>query len=465
LGILVNEKIIEDILKADFRAIARLITLVESGAPEAVPFLRALYRHSGRCLSIGITGAPGSGKSTLVDKLAGYYRDRNKRVGIIAIDPTSPFTGGAILGDRIRMQSRALDEGTFIRSMATRGTLGGLARSTADVLLILDAAGFDVVLIETVGVGQDEVEVARTAHVTLVLLVPGMGDDVQAMKAGIMEIADIFVINKADHAGLERMETELNALLGIPHRRDRQKPQVVKTVASEGKGIDDCAGAIDTWLCHQKNSGMQKEKAVEIHKGRLLDLVHSEIQRGLMRRSDTAGSLARLARLMEERQTDPYSAADELIGSWRFPVSPRGWKIDHVAVAVRSLEAAAKSFGEVLGLTGWVIEEIPEQKTRVAVISLADSHIELLEAMAGDSPVASFLAKRGEGLHHICFEVQDLDAELARLEAAGVRLIDRAARMGAGGCRIAFLHPSGAAGVLIELSQPGGQVGTPSISG
>jgi LAO/AO transport system kinase len=313
----VNKELVDNVLAGEFRSIARLITLVENGSSEAVPHMRALYRHTGRCLSIGITGATGSGKSTLVDKLASFYRSQEKKIGIIAVDPTSPFTGGAILGDRIRMQSRSLDDGTFIRSMATRGNLGGLARATADVLLILDAAGFDVVLIETVGVGQDEVEIARTAHVTLVLLVPGMGDDVQAMKAGIMEIADVFVINKADHAGIERMEAELNALIGISNRGDMYKPEVVKTVASEGKGIDECARAIDSWIQHQKGSHFQREKVIRTQKERLLNLVRSEIQRRLLRNRHMAEKLEELARRMAERQIDPYSAADDLLRAWK----------------------------------------------------------------------------------------------------------------------------------------------------
>ena len=319
-----NMKMVENVLAGDFRSIARLITLVENGAAEAVPYLRALFPHTGRCLSIGVTGAPGVGKSTLVDRLAGFYRHQEKKVGIIAVDPTSPFTGGAILGDRIRMQSRSLDTGTFIRSMATRGSLGGLSRATADALLILDAAGFEVVMIETVGVCQDEVEVARTAQMTLVLLVPGMGDDVQTMKAGIMEIGDIFIINKSDHAGVERTETELNALLAISNRPDGWKPAVVKTVASEGMGIEECIRAIESWDQRQKGSHLQHERALQLQKERLMDIVRSEIQRSLLRDRRTAERLDQLARLLDERKIDPYSAAEQLLA--QLPGSMSGRK-------------------------------------------------------------------------------------------------------------------------------------------
>ena len=217
--------------------------------------------HTGRCFSIGITGAPGAGKSTLVDKLAESYRALEKKVGIIAVDPTSPFTGGAILGDRIRMQSRSTDPGTFIRSMATRGHIGGLTRTAADVVTVLDAAGFDIVLLETVGVGQGEVEVAKTADATVVLIVPGMGDDIQAMKAGIMEIADIFVINKSDRPGADRTEAELRALLSMNSTRaDGWTPAIIRTIASSGEGLGECLQAIENIdrFCQTQKCGATK---------------------------------------------------------------------------------------------------------------------------------------------------------------------------------------------------------------
>src|SRR5216683_3289021 len=232
------------ICAGDVRAIARAITAIEDHDSHAEELLKQIFPSTGRAHVVGVTGAPGTGKSTLVDRLAAHYRRAGEQVGIIAVDPTSPYSGGAILGDRIRMQGHASDAGIFIRSMATRGSLGGLARATGDVALILDAAGKQNVLVETVGVGQDEVDIVRLADCTLVLLVPGMGDDIQNMKAGLMEIADIFVLNKSDREGVDRLEQQLQAMLQIVPVRDGWKPPVVRTVASENKGIEALAAAI-----------------------------------------------------------------------------------------------------------------------------------------------------------------------------------------------------------------------------
>src|SRR6202166_3870941 len=223
----------------DVRAISRAITAIENHSAEAEELLRQLFPYTGKAYLTGVTGAPGTGKSTLVDRLAAYHRKRNDRVGVIAVDPTSPYSGGAILGDRIRMQRHASDSGIFIRSMATRGCLGGLARATGDVALILDASGKQHVLVETVGVGQDEVDIVRLADCTLVLLVPGMGDDVQNMKAGLMEIADIFVLNKSDREGVDHLEAQLQAMLELAPERDGWKPTIIRTVATENKGVDE----------------------------------------------------------------------------------------------------------------------------------------------------------------------------------------------------------------------------------
>jgi LAO/AO transport system kinase len=239
---------IDQIFKGNPRIVARAITLVENGGEGAAALMKGVFPKTGRATVIGITGSPGAGKSSLVDKLALYYKDQGKKIGIVCIDPSSPFSGGAILGDRIRMSTLGLDKNVFIRSMATRGNLGGLSRATVDAVAILDAAGYEKVIVETVGVGQDEVEIVKTADVSIVVLVPGMGDDIQAIKAGIMEIGDVFVINKADREGVLRTQKELEALLTLAHRPDMWNPPIIKTVATENKGIEDLDAAIASYL-------------------------------------------------------------------------------------------------------------------------------------------------------------------------------------------------------------------------
>src|SRR5882762_5108193 len=239
--------LVDRITSGDARAVARAISKVEDGALGASELMKQIFSLTGRGFVIGITGAPGAGKSSLVDKLALLYRRRGERVGIIAVDPSSPFSGGAILGDRIRMQTLGLDKGVFIRSMATRGNLGGLARATVDAVAILDAAGCAKIIVETVGVGQDEVEIVKTAEISVVVLVPGMGDDIQAIKAGIMEIGDIFVINKADRDGVFATEKELEALLSLAPRENSWLPLIIKTVATESKGLEALADAIESF--------------------------------------------------------------------------------------------------------------------------------------------------------------------------------------------------------------------------
>jgi len=322
----ISADLAEAVVRGEIRAVARLITLAENDSAAAVPFLRRIFPRTGDAFIVGITGAPGAGKSTLVDRLAGAYRDGGLRVGIIAVDPTSPFSGGAILGDRIRMQSRSLDPGTFIRSMATRGHLGGLSRTTADAAQILDAAGFDVVLIETVGVGQDEIEIVRTAHATIVLLVPGMGDDIQAMKAGIMEIGDVFVINKADHPGADRVELELSALLSMSQRADGWRPRVVRTVASEGSGVAQCVQSLAAYREFLPVSNRPGERARRIQKDRLVDIVRTAVVARLLGSPAGARRLEELAELVAERRLDPYSAAEELLKGGPGECGPPPWE-------------------------------------------------------------------------------------------------------------------------------------------
>src|SRR6516162_9927134 len=256
------------ILDGDVRAVSRAITAIENHATESEALLRQLFAHTGRAYLTGVTGAPGTGKSTLVDRLAAHYRRQDQPVGVIAVDPTSPYSGGAILGDRIRMQSHAGDAGIFIRSMATRGFLGGLSRATAEVALVLDAAGKKQILIETVGVGQDEVDIVRLADCVLVILVPGLGDDIQSMKAGLMEIADIFVLNKADREGADRLEEQLHAMLSLVMPRDGWHPPVIRTVATENAGIDTLAAAVEKFRTHFEASGQREEKHLAHWKNR-----------------------------------------------------------------------------------------------------------------------------------------------------------------------------------------------------
>ena len=303
----------EQIRSGDIRAISRAITAVEGHDPLSEKLLQQLFPHTGRAFVMGITGAPGTGKSTLVDRLAGHYRKAGKQVGIIAVDPTSPYTGGAILGDRIRMQGHAGDAGIFIRSMATRGFLGGLARTTGEVALILDAAGKEFILVETVGVGQDEVDIVRLADCTLVLLVPGLGDDVQNMKAGLMEIADIFVLNKSDREGTDRVEAELEAMLQLAPDRDGWKPRIIRTVATENKGIDELALAVDEYRKHFRDSAGRQDKKMEHWKRRLLALAEDLFLRRAISGGAGEAALDALAREVAGRKKDPYAAARELL--------------------------------------------------------------------------------------------------------------------------------------------------------
>jgi LAO/AO transport system kinase len=323
------------------------------------------------------------------------FREEKRTVGIITVDPSSPFSGGAILGDRIRMQDHHADAGVFIRSMATRGSLGGLARATADMARLLDAAGRDVILIETVGVGQDEVEVVRLADITIVVLVPGMGDDVQAIKAGIMEIADVFVINKADHPGAERVEREVQGVLTLAKRPDGWVPPIVRTVASEGAGVRELLGSVQTF----------------------------EQFTGAVRR----------------RSLSPDESSDQ-------------FGIDHLGIAVPSLEGALHFWEEELGLRAREREAVPLEKVSVAMLPVGGPRIELLEPTEPDSVIGRFLKKHGAGIHHVALRVPDLEAAVARLRATGARVLSEP-RSGAGGRLYVFVHPASTGGVLLELIQ------------
>jgi LAO/AO transport system kinase len=432
------------ILAGDPRAVARAATEIENRSAAAEALLKELFPHTGRATIVGVTGAPGAGKSTLTDRLVHELRREGQAVGVLAVDPTSPYTGGAVLGDRIRMLSHHADPGVFIRSMATRGHLGGLAAATTDMALLLDAAGKEVVLIETVGVGQDEVEVAKLADVTVVVLVPGMGDDVQAIKAGILEIADVFVINKADQPGADRLEREILALQSLSTRGSSSGnagwiPPIVHTVATEGQGIRETLAAIRSFL----GRAGAKSRAVSNWTLRLREMLRERLMEQFANIDFQAA-----AEKVAARRSDPYTMIDRWIrhtGSGQF-------EIDHLGIAVRSLDGALGFYEKQLGFPVSLRETVEREKVHVAMLPAGDARIELLEASEPDSVIGKFIEKRGEGLHHVAVKVPDLAGTVERLRAHGARLLNEP-RAGAGGHIYVFVHPSSTGGVLLELIQ------------
>jgi LAO/AO transport system kinase len=306
------------ILRGDVRSVSRAISAIENQSPESEELLKRLFPHTGQAYLTGVTGAPGTGKSTLVDRLASYHRRHDERVGVIAVDPTSPYSGGAILGDRIRMQGHASDTGMFIRSMATRGFLGGLSRTTAEVALLLDAAGKKQILIETVGVGQDEIDIVRLADCVLVVMVPGLGDDIQNMKAGLMEIADIFVLNKADREGADRLEEQLHAMLSLVMPRDGWHPPVIRTVATENRGIDELGVTIAKFRQHFESSGEREKKHVELWKNRLIEMLESRLLESVLSGKAGEARLQESAAAVAARKLDPFSAVSDILSKSGF---------------------------------------------------------------------------------------------------------------------------------------------------
>ena len=386
----------------DVRALARAVSVVEDGGTLAGELLAACRDFGGRALRVGVTGPPGAGKSTLVDQMAKWLRADGQMVGVVAVDPSSPYTGGALLGDRIRMQGFAGDAGVFIRSMASRGAMGGVARAAEGVCAVMEAAGRQTILIETVGVGQDEVDVIGLADVTVLVLVPGMGDEVQSLKAGVMEVADVFVVNKSDREGAELVEQEIVAMQGLAASRGGWVPPVVMTVATSGEGVKELMEAV---------------------------------------RECAAQKVERRARV-EGVRVD-------------------GLRLDHLGVAVKSI-AAARGFYEALGLVVSHEETVEHEQVKTAMLPLGESRIELLEATQEDSTIGRFLSKRGEGLHHVAVHVEGIDAMFARLTKQGVRLASDAVRVGAGGHRYFFVHPASTGGVLLEIVGDG--VASPGLS-
>jgi LAO/AO transport system kinase len=393
------EQMVARLRAGDVRALARAISVVEAGSAGAGEVLAACRASSKYALRIGVTGPPGAGKSTLVDQMARRLRQGGQTVAVLAIDPTSPYTGGALLGDRIRMQDLAGDEGVYVRSVASRGATGGITRTAADVCAVMEAAGRQTIVIETVGVGQDEVDVVQLADVTVVVLLPGMGDEVQSLKAGVMEVADIFVINKSDAGGAERVEAEIHAMQGLAHEEPGVwMPPVVRTVATTGEGVEALMESVRLCAVEKQRTGKRRVR----------------------------------------RNADG------------------GFHLDHLGIAVRSI-AEARGFYEMLGMNVSHEETVEHEKVKTAMLPLGETRIELLEPTEEESTIGRFLAKRGEGLHHIALHVEGIDEMFARLKAQGVRLVSDAVGVGAGGHRYFFVHPASTGGVLVELVEDAGE--------
>lgn len=313
----------EKVISGDSRALARAITLVENRSGDYLELLKDLYREGGKARVVGITGPPGAGKSTLANVLIHSYRERGFRVAVVAVDPSSAFSGGAILGDRVRMQDRALDDGVFIRSMATRGHMGGLATATSDVVNVLDAADFDLIMVETVGVGQDEVDIVREADTVLVLLVPGLGDDIQAIKAGVMEIADVFVINKADRSGADRVERELHSAMTLAGVDDAEwTPPIVKTVATKGTGVEELVGAVENHAAFlSKNDAAVKRQRLKYGR-KFRDLLAERFLMGVRKHWLSEEEEEKLVETFLRREGDPYSCVDKILKAVEWEKKP-----------------------------------------------------------------------------------------------------------------------------------------------
>ena len=387
------------VIARDRRAIARAISRVEARLPAAAALVSELGAHGSMGYRIGITGPPGAGKSTLVNRLVSAFRRQGKSVAVLAVDPSSPYTGGALLGDRLRMQEHAADPEVFIRSMATRGHLGGLAVATAEAAVVLEAAGFEIVLIETVGVGQHEIDIVGTADVCVVTLVPGAGDEVQALKAGLMEIADVFAINKADLPGADATAGAVEAVLGLAADEGARRPLVLRVSAATGDGVPALVAALEQ---------------------------------------------------LRPPRSAPRPPPGRRPRPTRGPEGP-GLEIDHVAIATNNLAETAAVWRALFDLREAEIEDVFSQQVRVQFLGTGAGRLELIEPAGPDSAVARFLERRGPGLHHVALRVRDVAAALATLRARGVRLIDEQPRPGAEGRSVAFVHPSSTGGVLVEL--------------
>jgi len=403
---------IEQAKAGDKRALSKLVSAVEGGGADAHEVEAALAGSAGGGRVIGITGPPGSGKSTLTNRLIHELRAIGRKVGVIAVDPTSPFTGGAILGDRVRMAAEP-DPGLYIRSMGSRGAYGGLSAATRSAVNVLDACGFDEIIVESVGVGQNDVDIINHADVVLLLAVPGLGDDIQSIKAGILEIGDVFVVNKCDLPGADRVSAELQGALTLAPDGSRRQPPVVMVSAMTGEGIPAMIAEMDAQFEIVKRSGeLSMRRLTRMSGGRVRELDALKKGKGM-----------------------------------------NCLNIDHIGIAVNDLEQAAEFYEQILGIKRAGVEEVAEQKVKVMFLPCGDCEVELLQSTAEGSAIDRFIAKNGEGMQHIAVRVDDIEAALAELKEKGVRLIDETPRYGAGGGRIAFIHPKATNGVLIELCE------------
>jgi LAO/AO transport system kinase len=436
-------KLWEQIRQGDRRALARAATWIENGTQPGRELMKTAFPLAGQKPLIGLTGPPGAGKSTLAAALARVLRSQNKTVGILAVDPSSAWTRGAILGDRIRMQEHHGDPGVFIRSLATRGQLGGLAAATFDMAVLLHAAGFDAVLVETVGVGQGEIDVANIADATVVVLAPGLGDDIQAIKAGILEIADVFAVNKADLPGAERLRQDLRTMqsLGGSGDGERRNAPVCPVVATEGKGVTELLQA--ALEASQNKEGKPK---LNVWQRRLQPYLAERVAHLVPESLLTQMSLE-----LAEGRTDPYTAVEALLKPL-LTASHSPVQINHLGIAVHSLDEALRFYQDQLGLPVQGRETVSTEQVHVALLPVGTPRIELLQAASSDSAIAKFIEKRGPGLHHIALTVDDLEKTVNRLKSNGAKILNEP-RQGAGGHLYVFVHPQSTGGVLLELIQ------------
>lgn len=440
------------VVRGDHAAVGRALSIVIDESEGYEDLARAFFVHSGRSHKVGICGPPGSGKSTLINRLVAHYRKAGEKIGVLAVDPTSPWTGGAFLGDRLRVQQHAMDPGVFFRSLGSRGTIGGLTSTIFGAIHVLEAWGCDRILLETVGTGQDEVEISRVADSVLYVTTPSLGDEIQAMKAGAMEAADVLVLNKSDLAERDKALAALQEAMGLGGRDPRLggretagwPVRVIASSAAKGEGLAELVQAIDDHRAWLAGSGAGQARAKDQLRVELSWLV----SRRAARRAVDSISDAQVSDLLA-RRTDPVTLGARLTGGAHRSV-------DHVGVAVESIGAAMAFYREALGLEAVHEETVAVQRVRVLFLAPPGAgpggcQVELLEPTGPDSAVAKFLAGRGPGLHHVAFRTQDIASDMARLATRGTPPLDGAPRAGSRGHHVCFLHPRHAHGVLVEL--------------